>query len=325
MLKLGSIHLDVPFLQAPLSGYSDRAMRLLARQYGAPMTFAGVILAKVAMHPAVFKKPGIAVQDDEHPIGGQLLGTDPRMMAKAATELVNVGYDLIDLNFACPAPKVLRRHRGGYMINEPQNVMAIYRQVRDAVDCPVLIKLRIGFDETQASSDCFWQICECASAERIDALVVHGRSVQAKFRGKADWQIISEVKRRFPETTLIGSGDLFTAEAAVDRLTHTGVDGVIIARGAVGNPWIFSQIRALLEGNPKPPPPTIAEQGETMLKHFELVNQIYHKNKAVTYFRKFSAAYARHHPERKTLQRALVTARNYDEFIATAKQWYQIG
>jgi nifR3 family TIM-barrel protein len=325
MLQLGDLHLDVPFFQASLSGYSDRAMRLIARNHGAPLTFAGVMLAKIAMHPRVFRKPAFAVQNDEHPIGAQLLGSEPDMMVKAAQELTKIGYDLIDLNFACPAPKVLRRRRGGEMLNEPDAVIEIYRRVREAVTCPVLMKLRIGFDDSASSRDNFWKICEQADKDGIDALIIHGRTVAQKFTGRADWDILSAVKRRFPRTTVIGSGDVFTPEAISERLSSDGVDGLAVARGAVGNPWIFRDARALLEGKSKPPPPSIAEQGQVILTHFDLVNQLYDRTKSINYFRKFSVGYAKHHPERKAVQRALTTARNHSEFFAVVREWYGVS
>ncbi|MCX5634359.1 MAG: tRNA-dihydrouridine synthase, partial [Planctomycetota bacterium] len=119
MLKLGQLLLNAPFFQASLSGYSDYAMRRLAIDFGAPLTFAGVMLAKSAAHPKVIKKPEFQPHKDEHPIGAQLLGNEPEIMVKAAQAVTNIGYDVLDLNFACPAPKVLRRCRGGYMMQEP--------------------------------------------------------------------------------------------------------------------------------------------------------------------------------------------------------------
>ena len=158
MLKIGNVTLDVPFFQAPLSGYSDYPMRKMARDFGAPLTFSGVMLAKSAANPKVLAKAVFRPGEDEHPIGAQILGAEPEVMAAAAKALVGVGYDLIDLNFACPAPKVLRRHRGGYLLNEPEKVIQIYRCVRSAVSCPVIMKLRIGFDSSEASRENFHQI-----------------------------------------------------------------------------------------------------------------------------------------------------------------------
>ena len=325
MLKLGRLILNAPFFQASLSGYSDYAMRRLAIDFGAPLTFAGVILAKSAAHPKVIKKIEFQPHKDEHPVGAQLLGNEPEIMVKAAQAVTNIGYDVLDLNFACPAPKVLRRCRGGYMMQEPQKVMDIYRKVRQVVSCPLLMKLRIGFDDTAQSRDNFWEIASQACSENIDALVVHGRTTLQKFRGQADWQILAELKRQFPKTTIIGSGDLFDAETIAKRLKTAGLDGVAIARGAIGNPWIFRNLRAVLEGKPLPPPPSLTEQGEVILKHYELICQLYATAKTIRYFRKFLVNYCKLHPERRKVQKALLAVRKQDELVPAIKQWYGLG
>jgi tRNA-dihydrouridine synthase B len=322
MLKLGHISLDVPFFQASLSGYSDYAMRRMALDFGSPLTFAGVMLAKSAAHPGVAEKPAFIPRDDEHPVGAQILGTEPQVMAKAAKELINVGYDLIDLNFGCPAPKVLRRGRGGYLLKEPEKVIAIYRCVRGAVDCPVLMKLRIGFDKSEQSRENFLEIVSKVSAAGVDALIIHGRSVQQRFRGTADWECLARLKNQFPKVTIIGGGDLFEAEAIVERMNSTGVDGVVIARGAVGNPWIFRNLRAVFDGGGPLEPPGIEEQGRVILRHFELVSELYEAEKAIRYFRKFIVGYCKLHPERKKAQQGLLTANDRKELLAAVKKWY---
>jgi tRNA-dihydrouridine synthase B len=159
-MKLGTITLDVPFFQAALSGYSDQAMRLLAMEHGAPLVFSGLMLDKSVLYPGVLREPLYAVSDREHPIGGQLLGNDPDTMAKAAGKLSEFGYDLIDLNFACPAPKVTQKLRGGFLLTDPKRAIEIIRRVRPAVKCPVLVKLRIGYDQSEESLENFWRICE---------------------------------------------------------------------------------------------------------------------------------------------------------------------
>jgi len=318
MLKIRNIILDVPFFQASLSGYSDYAMRAIARDFGAPMTFAGVMLAKSVMHPKVFNKPSFRPGDDEHPIGAQLLGENPEIMAKAAKAVRKVGFDLIDLNFACPAPKVLRRKRGGYLLNEPDKVIEIYNAVRESVDCPVTMKLRTSFNNE--SYDNFWDISSRAVAGGVDALIVHPRSVCQRFTGSADWQFLSEVKKQFPGTIIIGSGDLFSADIIKNNMKNAGIDGAVIARGAIGNPWIFRQLR---EGD-KFIAPSIEEQGQVILKHFDLVCKLYEHKKAVRYFRKFTAAYCRLYPSRKKAQKALFSAKTVEEFLAGVKEWYGV-
>ena len=324
MLKIGDITCDVPFFQASLSGYSDRAMRVIAKRYGAPLTLTGVMLDKLAIHPKAVKKMRFQPGEDEHPVGAQILGANPDTMAAAAAKFESIGYDLIDLNFACPAPKVLRRGRGGALLTKPELVNRIFRKVRDAVKCPVMMKLRVGFDGSEASREDFWRICEESAKEGADALVIHGRTVVQKYRKTANWDVASQVKQRFPDTTILGSGDLLDAETVAQRIKTSGLDGVIIARGAIGNPWIFSEARALLEGKPKPPAPDITEQGRVLLDHFKMVAEIRPAIKAIRFFRKFAVGYCKRHPQRKKVQMDIMAAKTYEQMIDAIKQWYGI-
>jgi nifR3 family TIM-barrel protein len=322
MLKIGNIELDVPFYQAPLSGYSEWPMRVLAREFGCPLAFTGVLLDKIALHPKAVRKLKFQPDEDEHPVGAQILGANPETMAQAAAGFERVGFDIIDLNFACPAPKVLRRKRGGYQLNEPDIVIETIRRVREAVRCPVSMKLRAGFDSSAESIEKFWEICERAHREGIDAMTIHGRTVTRRYRGKADWRIGSEVKKRFADMTVFGSGDLLAPETIVHRIRTSGLDGVLIARGAIGNPWIFREARALLAGQDKPAAPSLAEQAEVMLRHFEMMLEVRPDRKAVPFFRKFAAGYCKRHPQRKQVLLAIMAAKTGDQLRATINEWY---
>ena len=323
-LNLGSIRLTAPFFQAPLSGYSDRAMRAISRRFGCQLCFSGLILAKSASYRHVLEKPQFIIHDNDHPIGGQLLGSDPDIMAKAARNLRDLGCDLIDLNFACPAPKVIRRGRGGFLLNDPLKIREIYNRVRRAVSCPVTMKLRTGFDHSDRAMDNFLQICSNAAIDGVDAIIIHGRTVQQRYRDRADWNIIQQVKTNFPNLTVIGSGDLFTPADIADRLTNTNVNGVAVARGSIGNPWIFNQSLALINDNILPPSPEIYEQGRVITDHFDLLLELYQPRKAVRYFRKFSIHYSKHHPERKKVQRDLLAAATISQLNQALKLWYKI-
>jgi tRNA-dihydrouridine synthase B len=322
MLKIGNLILSVPFIQAPLSGYSDYAMRRLGLDFGVPLTFSGVMLAKSAAHPKLLRNPAFRPHDDEHPVGAQILGNDPATMAKAASALESAGYDIIDLNFACPAPKVLQRRRGGYLLKEPEIIMQIYNCVREAVTCPVTMKLRTGFDSSRESYDNFHQIVFEASQQKIDALIIHARTVVQKFIGDVDWDLIAELKQRFDDTTIIGSGDLFEPQTTIGRLKAAKIDGVLIARGAVGNPWIYKGLNAVLAGLPKPSAPVLTEQAEVMRKHFEMICLLYEPMKAIRYFRKFLIRYCRLHPRRKQAQKALLAADNRKDLLIEIQRWY---
>ena len=312
----------MPFIQAPLSGYTDHPMRILAKRFGCPLTFTGVMLDKIALHHKALKKMKFQPQDNEHPVGAQVLGDDPAVIAAAAEKFIDVGYDLIDLNFACPAPKVLRRARGGHLMQQPAFIRETFLRTREKVNTPVFMKIRIGYDDSEASQEDFWIICENAAYDGVDMLAIHGRTVCQKYRGKSDWSLITKVKKRFPALTVFGSGDIMTPEIAIQRLNDTGIDGIIVARGAIGNPWIFQDIRALYEGRNMPPVPTLVEQGHLMLEHFDMICATRHERKAVPYFRKFLASYCKRHPERKKTLIALMSCKTIDTVTTTIKECY---
>ena len=321
-LKLGSITLDVPFFQASLSGYSDYNMRMFARRFGCPLTMADMMLAKSAANPRVLRKAIFRPQSDEYPIGAQILGRDPVTMANAARDLVAVGYDLIDLNFACPAPKVLRRGHGGALINDPDTVIDILKAVRDMVTVPVLIKLRIGVNHKPQSLDNFWRIVNRSVEHGVDALVIHGRTVCDRYRGMADWDILAAVKKSLPRTTIIGSGDIFDPVSTVELIERTGLDGFIVARGAIGNPWIFRDLRCVWEDQPLPAPPDIEEQRLIILEHFRRILKDYPEEKAIGIFRKYAVGYVKRHPKRKPAMMSLMKARTCSDIENAINTWY---
>jgi len=321
-LKLGSLSLDVPFFQASLSGYSDYNMRMFARRFGCPFVLTDVMLAKSVARPDVLAKACFQAGDDEHPVGAQILGKTPATMAKAARALVASGYDVIDVNCACPAPKVLRRGRGGALLDDPDAALDVVKAVRDAVPCPLLLKLRTGTDRSPRAQDSFWEIVARAIEQGVNALVIHGRTVSERYRGKADWDLLAAVKKWFPAATIVGSGDIFDATASIELLRHSGLDGFVVARGAIGNPWIFRDLRCVWEGRPVPAPPDLAEQRAIMLEHLDRVVQGHPEHRAIGYFRKFLVFYARRHPKRRHMLGTLMKAKTRAEVEAGIDAWY---
>ena len=299
--SIGGITLASPFVQAALSGYSDRAMRVLARRHGAAYALGEVLLDKFVTEVGTNRRnlARIAVAAEEHPVGGQLMGANPDDFAPAARRLVVEGYDVIDINFGCPVKKVLGRCRGGYLLGVPETALEIVSRVREAVppQVPVTLKMRRGLDDSEASVDKFWTIFTGAFARGVAAITVHGRTVQQKYVGPSSWDFLAAVKREAGSRIVIGSGDLFSAPACVAMLRQTGVDGVSIARGAIGNPWIFRQAIALLAGQPLPPPPTIHEQADMLREHFTLADELHGPDLAGRLMRKFAIKYARLHPD----------------------------
>ena len=325
-LQIGGVVLASPFVQAALSGYSDRAMRLIARRYGAAYAVGEVLLDRFVAEAKHGRKASarLAVAADEHPVGGQLMGANPDDFAPAARRLVAEGYDVIDINFGCPVKKVLGRCRGGYLLSQPATALEIVGRVRDAVppQVPVTLKMRRGLDDSPQSRAAFWTIFDGAFARGVAAITVHGRSVEQRYDGPSDWGFLADVKRHAGDRIVIGSGDLFSAPACVAMLNETGVDGVSVARGAIGNPWIFSQALKLLAGDPLPPPPGIHEQRIVLREHWALAEELHSEEVASRTMRKFAIKYARSHPDHLAVRDAFVGVRGTVDWQSVLDRFY---
>lgn len=324
MLKLGAAEIGFPVVQAALSGYSDLPMRRVARLHGAVYTLNEVVLDKIVVTPGKKQRAITRLAADDHPVGGQLMGAQPEVFAEAAHLLVEAGYDVVDVNFGCPVRKVLGRCRGGFLLSQPQTALAIIRDVIRAVDGrrPVTVKMRRGLDASQQSEQHFFTILDGAFALGVDAVTVHPRTVQQRYIGPSEWSFLTRVKRHVGEATILGSGDLFTAEDCHRMLQETGVDGLSVARGCIGNPWIFEQTRALLEGRPLPAPPNVAEQGRTIARHFAWSVEVYGPALAARIMRKFGIKYSELHPSRLAVRDAFIAARNDQDWRQILETWY---
>ena len=304
-----------------MSGYSDWPMRTIARKLGAPYTICEVMIDSFvsSLKSRAKTRHHLFVTDNDHPVGAQLMGAEPDEFPPAARKLVESGFDVIDINFGCPAKKASGRCRGGYHLSQPDVAIEIVRRVRDALppETPVTVKMRRGLDDTQQSRDNFFRIMESAFDLGVAAITIHGRTVEQKYVGPSRWDFLKEVRQQFPDRTLLGSGDLFTAMDCVRMLRDTGVDGVTAARGSIGNPWIFSQAAALLRGEPVPEPPTVYEQRDVICEHFRLAEQILPPDQVSKQLRKFCIHYAAWHPATETVRTAFIDVRNADD-------WHQV-
>jgi nifR3 family TIM-barrel protein len=302
-------------------------MRAIARKFGASYTLCEVMLDKFLVALREERKRNrhfLYIGQDEHPVGGQLMGSDPDEFAAGALRLVQAGFDVIDINFGCPVRKVLGRCRGGFHLGQPEVALEIVRRTRDAVPAhiPVSVKMRRGIDNTAESRDKFYAILDGAFAAGVAAVTVHGRTVEQRYVGPSRWEFLAEVKRHVGEKTILGSGDLFSAQDCVDMLRQTGVNGVTIARGAIGNPWIFAQANSLLSGQPLPPAPTVHEQREVIREHFALSEQLYGADKSCQHMRKFCIKYAALHPQHHEVRDALVRVKTRSEWEAVLLRFY---
>lgn len=326
-LRIGNLTIGFPIVQAALSGYSDLPMRVIARRHGASYTLCEVMLDQflVALTKRQRTKHFLEIHPDEPPVAGQLMGAEPEQFSAGAKKLAEAGFDVIDVNFGCPVKKVLGRCRGGFHLSQPDVAVEILRRTRDVVpdEIPVTVKMRRGIDDSSESRDHFFQILDGAREAGLVAATVHGRTVQQRYIGPSRWEFLRDVKQHVgSDFKILGSGDLFSAQDCFDMMEKTGVDGVTVARGAIGNPWIFEQARALATGQPLPPPPTLHRQAEVIREHFSLCEETYGETRAPTLMRKFCIKYSQSHPLHETVRAEFVRLKTRDELEAVLQHRY---
>ena len=323
-LHIGPIEIGFPVVQAALSGYSDGPMRIVARRLGAAYTLAEVLIDRFVLDLKNRSRTRrhLLIADEEHPVGGQLMGADPVDFGPAALKLVAAGFDVIDINFGCPVKTAVGGCRGGYHLSQPEVALEIVSRVREAVPAaiPVTLKMRRGIDDSDQSRDRFFHILDGAFARGAAAITVHGRTVEQKYVGPSNWDFLREVKQHAGSRTIIGSGDAFTAQACLEMLSFTGVDGVSAARGAIGNPWIFPQARALAAGLPLPLP-DLAEQRRVLEMQCELCLEHDEAGAGQT-MRMFGIKFARLHPQETDVRNAFVKSHSLAEWRDVLAVWY---
>ena len=324
-LRIGPITVEFPIVLAALAGYTDLPYRLICRSCSAPSTATEAMLDKQVLLEGKLKKRMVRLDPADHPVAGQIMGNDPEVMAQAARALSGMGFDVVDLNFACPVRKVISRNRGGAIMKDPKLALAIVRAVIEAVpERPVTLKLRRAFHEADERREAFWAIARGAFEAGVAAVCVHGRSVEQMYRGRAEWDFLARVKRDFPDRTVIGSGDVHAPADALRMMAETGVDGVAAARGAIGNPWFFAQARDLAAGRPARPP-GLDEQRELIYRHFRLACETYDARRGLRMLRHFCLQYAKKHPRRTDLRNALVVVRTEEEWRSVIDSFYGVG
>jgi len=321
-LRIGAITIDFPVALAGLAGYSDLPYRLICRSLDAPYCCTEAMLDRLILLDGKLNKRLVRLDPADHPVAGQIMGIEPETMAEAALVLDRKGFDVIDLNFACPVRKVVAHKRGGALMNDPDRALATVRAVIGTVSGrPVTLKLRRSFRHADRSHESFWTIARGAFEAGAAAIAVHARSVEQKYTGRADWGFLAAVKREFPDRTILGSGDVHTPDDALRMMAETGIDGVLAARGAIGNPWFFAQARDLAAGRPPRNPP-LDEQRDIIYRHFHLASEAYEPQHGLKILRHFSLQYAKMHPRRTDLRNALVKVRTEDEWRAVIDAFY---
>lgn len=324
-LRIGNLEIECPIIQAALSGYSDWPMRVVARRLGAPYTIAEVLIDRFVLELKQRHKTRrhLMVSDEEHPVGGQLMGSDPQQFPDAARKLVEAGFDVIDINFGCPVKTAMGGCRGGYHLSQPETALEIIGRVRDTVPdyLPVTVKMRRGIDDSEVSRAKFFRIMDGAFELGVAAVTVHGRTVEQKYIGASSWDFLRDVKEHAGEKLIIGSGDVFTAQSCLDMMKYTGVDGVSVARGAIGNPWIFRQARDLAAGH-QPFIPDVAEQRRVLEMQRSLCEEIYDDRKVLSTMRKFGIKFAPLHPRHEAVRNAFAAGKSLDAWQTVLDEFY---
>jgi tRNA-dihydrouridine synthase len=299
-------------------------MRLVARRRGCVYAVTEALLDITLCNGGEGLRKSIDINDEDHPIAGQIIGSEPETMARAGGILAEAGYDVIDLNFACPVKKIKNKARGGHMLLDVERAVAVMRAVRERLGGrTITVSLRRGYDDGCESEDRFFQVVEEAWSLGFAAARVHARTVEQKYLGSARWSFLTELKRRYPSKTIFGSGDVFTAEDAVRLYRETRVDMVWIARGAIGNPWIFGHaVRRLAEPDAVIPPPTIGEQREALADHFGIAIQIHGESMAARRMRKMGIKYSRFHPLGGEVKREFIEVQSLRDWRSVLDRWY---
>ena len=297
-MRAGAVEIPGNVLLSPLCGVTDSPFRRIARRHGAAMVFCEMTSSEglVRKNPKTFDL--LEYRPEERPIGAQLCGSDPEVMAEAARMCEGLGFDTLDLNYGCPVRKVIAREAGAAMLTDLDRLERVTAAVVNAVSMPVTAKIRIGWDKTTTNAP---QVAQVLERSGVRWVTVHARARSEKFTGEAHWEVIAEVKR---STTLpvIGNGDVKTPEDALRMLRETGCDGVMVGRGSFGNPWLFERAHRLLNGEDPGPGPTPRERIATAIGHLHDL-AVKKGDYAATLMRKHVAWYVRGLYDNSTLCR----------------------
>ena len=297
-LTIGNVVMDNPLVLAPMAGVTDLPFRLLCKEQGAGLVCMEMVSAKAIYYNNKNTEALLEIDTREKPVSLQLFGSDPEIMAAMAHRIEDRPFDILDINMGCPVPKVVNNGEGSALLKNPELVRKIVTAVVKAVDKPVTVKIRRGFDEDSVNAVEIAKIIEDCGAAAVE---VHGRTREQYYSGKADWDIIRQVKEAV-SIPVIGNGDVTSPETAVALMEQTGCDGIMIGRAVRGNPWLFSEILHYLETGEHKARPTMEEVGEMILRHTRMQVELKGEYTALREMRKHVAWYTAGFPHSARLR-----------------------
>ena len=315
-LKIGNVELENNLILAPMAGVTDLPFRLLCKEQGCGLMYTEMVSAKAILYKNRNTGPLMEVRPEEEPVALQLFGSDPEIVSDIAAQVEDGPYAFIDINMGCPVPKIVNNGEGSALMKNPKLVEEILTALVKKVKKPVTVKFRKGFDDTCINAV---EIAKIAESAGVAAVAVHGRTREQYYSGKADWNIIREVKKAV-KIPVIGNGDVFTPQDAKRLVEETGCDGIMVARGAKGNPWIFKQITHYLETGELLPRPSVEELKAMILRHGQMMMEFKGELAGMREMRKHVAWYTAGYPNSAALRNeinSVATLEELTELIGT--------
>ena len=316
-MKIGKVELESNILLAPMAGVTDKAFRMIVKPFGPALMYTEMVSGKGLFYKSKKTADLLTADESEKPVAVQIFGHDADIMAEIANSALEYGAAVIDINMGCPAPKIVNNGDGCALMKSPETAAKVISAVCRAVDVPVTVKFRAGWDDKSINAVEFAKIAEQSDAS---AVTVHGRTREQFYSGTADLDIIKAVKVAV-KIPVIGNGDIIDGGSAAHMLEYTGCDGIMVGRAAEGNPWIFKEISAYLKDGTVLPPPDLDERREVALKHLGLLVEFKGEHRGVLEGRKHMAWYFKGVSGGAVLRTALNKAQKYDEMCGLINEF----